>query len=328
MFSTTRPPLSRDGERPPPIHERPELFAELVRRCVDELDRPADLVEKDYWVTHTLDALQRSGFEVHFKGGTSLSKGFALIERFSEDLDLKLDAHFLPFVDDRVWRRGGDQARDARRAFFDELLRRELPTPLSWRELAEFNDEKLRNIGIRVDYPQTMAATNPVMRAYVLLEVGRARVTPYVEREVSSWVHDELARAGVAVERPVVRCVHPLVTFFEKASALQGRASRDDVDPARYVRHFEDAVHIIRAWEAGRLPLVPGYYAPKALAAELVRTKDIKPLNPNHPAFSPTGDRAERQRQALDDLAGYYWGPRVRFEEATEEIRAWLASNL
>ena len=47
------------------------------------------LVEKDYWVTHTLWALHAQGFEVWFKGGTSLSKGFGLIERFSEDLDLK-----------------------------------------------------------------------------------------------------------------------------------------------------------------------------------------------------------------------------------------------
>jgi predicted nucleotidyltransferase component of viral defense system len=41
------------------------------------------LVEKDYWVTHTLWALHAQGFEVWFKGGTSLSKGFGLIERFS-----------------------------------------------------------------------------------------------------------------------------------------------------------------------------------------------------------------------------------------------------
>ena len=40
-------------------------------------------------MTHTLWALRAAGFEIWFKGGTSLSKGFALIERFSEDLDLK-----------------------------------------------------------------------------------------------------------------------------------------------------------------------------------------------------------------------------------------------
>jgi len=41
------------------------------------------MVEKDYWVTHTLWAIHEQGFEVWFKGGTSLWKGFGLIDRFS-----------------------------------------------------------------------------------------------------------------------------------------------------------------------------------------------------------------------------------------------------
>lgn len=49
------------------------------------------LVEKDYWVTHSLWSLHQAGFDVWFKGGTSLSKGFGLIERFSEELDLKVE---------------------------------------------------------------------------------------------------------------------------------------------------------------------------------------------------------------------------------------------
>lgn len=49
------------------------------------------LVEKDYWVTHTLWALHAQGFDMWFKGGTSLSKGFGIVEGFSEDLDLKLE---------------------------------------------------------------------------------------------------------------------------------------------------------------------------------------------------------------------------------------------
>ena len=52
------------------------------------------LVEKDYWVTHTLWALHEQGFEIWFKGGTSLSKGFGLIERFSEDLDFIIPGEF------------------------------------------------------------------------------------------------------------------------------------------------------------------------------------------------------------------------------------------
>lgn len=323
----------RNDRAPIEIHARPGLLAELVERAAARLDRDACLVEKDYWVTHTLDALQRSGFEVHFKGGTSLSKGFRLIERFSEDLDLKLDAPWLPTVSDSVWKSSESKtSRDGENSstnFCDVLLRRELAPPLRWSELSDFSDDKLRNLGIRVDYPQTAPITNPLMRDYVLLEVGRARVTPFVECTISSWVHDELELAGEPVHRPVVRCVHPLVTLFEKASALQSRAARDDVEPARYVRHFEDTVHIVRAWDAGRLPPVAGFTSTQELARELVRTRDTKPLDPDHPAFTLSStERAARQRQALARLDPYFWGPRVTLDDAVSELRAWLHRNL
>ena len=64
------------------IHENAEEFADLVQIVAGERGLRRSIVEKDYWVTHTLWALSRSGLDVWFKGGTSLSKGFGLIERF------------------------------------------------------------------------------------------------------------------------------------------------------------------------------------------------------------------------------------------------------
>ena len=61
------------------------------------------VVEKDFWVCYTLDHLfHRSGFaeSMVFKGGTSLSKAFGLIERFSEDIDLILDWRLLGYGED------------------------------------------------------------------------------------------------------------------------------------------------------------------------------------------------------------------------------------
>lgn len=48
-------------------------------------------MEKDYWITHSLWALHETKLAIWFKGGTSLSKGFGIIERFSEDLDLMIE---------------------------------------------------------------------------------------------------------------------------------------------------------------------------------------------------------------------------------------------
>ena len=73
------------------VHENAEEFADLVQIVSGERGLRRSSVKKDYWVTHTLWALTTMGLDVWFKGGTSLSKGFGLIERFSEDLDLKIE---------------------------------------------------------------------------------------------------------------------------------------------------------------------------------------------------------------------------------------------
>src|SRR5690349_13473825 len=52
--------------------------------------RPA-IIEKDYYVTETLRIVAAAGEKVIFKGGTSLAKGWNLIQRFSEDIDIFLD---------------------------------------------------------------------------------------------------------------------------------------------------------------------------------------------------------------------------------------------
>lgn len=62
-------------------------FSDLLAQVASLRGLSTGLIEKDYWVTHALWGLHLQGFDVWFKGGTSLSKGFGLIQRFSEDLD-------------------------------------------------------------------------------------------------------------------------------------------------------------------------------------------------------------------------------------------------
>ncbi|WP_306792724.1 nucleotidyl transferase AbiEii/AbiGii toxin family protein [Collinsella ureilytica] len=69
------------------------------------------VVEKDFWVCYALDHLfKKSGFvkSMVFKGGTSLSKAFGLIECFSEDIDLVLDWRLLGYSADELWEPCGD----------------------------------------------------------------------------------------------------------------------------------------------------------------------------------------------------------------------------
>ncbi|HEY3381038.1 MAG TPA: nucleotidyl transferase AbiEii/AbiGii toxin family protein, partial [Vicinamibacterales bacterium] len=79
-----------------PIERQRVIYEEAGRR----LGLSAGSVEKDLWVCWTLRTLFRlpsSGPHLTFKGGTSLSKGWKLIERFSEDIDIVIDREFLGF---------------------------------------------------------------------------------------------------------------------------------------------------------------------------------------------------------------------------------------
>jgi hypothetical protein len=68
------------------LHNHPE-FADLIRIVASEMGIDPGLVEKDYWIMHCLYGLQQLGLTFELKGGTSLSKGFKIIGRFSEDID-------------------------------------------------------------------------------------------------------------------------------------------------------------------------------------------------------------------------------------------------
>ena len=74
------------------LHHDIKLFAQTLRAASQHLDIKLEFVEKDYWISLVLSRLAKSKYvdESVFKGGTSLSKGYNLIERFSEDVDIAI----------------------------------------------------------------------------------------------------------------------------------------------------------------------------------------------------------------------------------------------
>src|ERR1700722_10655925 len=72
------------------LHNHPQ-FADLLRIVAQERSIDPALVEKDYWIMHCLYGLQKLGMTFELKGGTSLSKGFEIIDRFSEDIDIHIE---------------------------------------------------------------------------------------------------------------------------------------------------------------------------------------------------------------------------------------------
>ena len=316
------------------VHEDPE-FLDLLRVVAGERGVALALVEKDYWVTHALWALHEQGFDVWFKGGTSLSKGFGLIERFSEDLDLKVE----PGRQDKMprvgsWKSEGTKAASERRASFEWLAANfRVPDATVWLDAEMSTEVGWRAAHLHVLYPALHAATLPVgMKPYVLMEVGSARVVPFVPRDMTSFVHDHVAAARLlseyAANRPrAVRCVHPLVTLLGKLDALGRRAPRSDVEAATYVRHYEDAAHIVRAFDS--LPPLPDHRDVRALAEEMCAERQLRGLPAaGDPAFAPSRlPHTDRIRGAYAAIGPMYWGPRLGLDEACDSVRGWIRAH-
>ncbi len=311
------------------VHDNPVEFDDLLRIVAEHRQLAVGLVEKDYWVTHVLWSLHQLGLTVWFKGGTSLSKGFGLIERFSEDLDLKLEpgrVAALTVVSN--WKSEGTKATAERRAYFNTLVT--LLDVNGMQASLDSDDKAWRNANVRLTYPaRHLGALSEVMRPFVLLEVGNARVTPAVTRAMSSFVHDFLAErnqlAPFTDNRPAgVSCVHPLVTLLEKLDALHRRFPNEKTEPGAFVRHFEDAARVIAA--VADLPLLSEFPDVKALANEMLSQKQLaRPPTSEDPAFEAgVGPRWESIRSAHNAIAPMFWGPRIELDDTCSAIRAWI----
>jgi hypothetical protein len=167
----------------------------------------------------------------------------------------------------------------------------------------------------------------------VLLEVGSARVTPFVTRDMTSFVHEYVESLGQLGDfddnRPrAVRCVHPLVTLLEKLDALMRRFPREDAAPATFVRHFEDAARIARANAV--LPPLRDYASVRALAEEMLAQKQIAALpSSRHAAFVPKDDdRWGTVQKAHEAIGPMFWGPRRSLVDACADVRSWLDAEL
>ena len=277
--------------------------------------------------------LQRTGLELWFKGGTSLSKGFGIIQRFSEDLDLMVQhgsVAGLPAVSS--WTSANKGPIAARRAFY-EALPGAFVIPAVKVEIDEkAQDKYARGINLVGRYPgKLLEQLSPTMTPYVFFEIGRARVVPFVEKPLTSFVHDWLERRDRLDEytdnRPrAVRCVHPLVTLLEKLDALSRRYAREKLEPDGFARHYEDAAHIIRSLV--RLPAVE--QSPRALAEEMLGEKELAAIpSPDEPALLlEVAARRTAVEQALARIQGMFWGPRIPLDEACATIREWIRGNL
>jgi hypothetical protein len=152
------------------LHERSD-FNELVAVVADRRGIDPVLVEKDYWIMHCLWGLQATGFTYELKGGTSLSKGFGIIHRFSEDIDIRIEPPTGYAV--KTGRNHDKPAHvESRLAYYEWWSQRiSIPGIESVKRDTAFDDEKMRSAGIRLLYPGSAGRLSGVKDG-ILLDLG------------------------------------------------------------------------------------------------------------------------------------------------------------
>ena len=225
----------------------------LFQNTAEKMKMHPAIIEKDFWVVMLLDYLFHVCPWKHaftFKGGTSLSKGYQLINRFSEDIDLILDWRVLGYGETEPWK---ERSKSKQEQFNKEanqkaeiFLRDEL-LPVLQKELSEYFSIEA-NVYIDEDDAQTInfqypqLYTNQSILQVVRLEIGAlAAWTPAASVSIQSYVAE--CYGDVFQKKTTeILTVKPERTFWEKATILHHEANRPEnsLMPPRYSRHYYD----------------------------------------------------------------------------------------
>lgn len=217
------------------LHNHPQ-FADLIRIVAEEKGIDPALVEKDYWIMHCLYGLQQLGFTFQLKGGTFLSKGHQIINRFSEDIDVLIEP-----PKDRDVKPGKNQNSAAQiktRTDFYEWLTQTIKIDgvTTVERDTEFDDvPNYRTAGIKLNYTTVVEAMEG-LREGVLLEVGFDTVAPNTPKDISSWLYDRAAASNVDVidnRAKAVPCYNPGYTFVEKLQTVSTKFRKQQADRRR-----------------------------------------------------------------------------------------------
>ncbi len=220
------------------------------------------------WTLRALFRLPVSGPHLTFKGGTSLSKGWKLIDRFSEDIDIVIAREFLGFGGadapedatsnkqrvkrlDALMHAARTHIRDVLGPALEQQIRHVLPSTSAWKLEADADDPDAQTLLFH--YPPAMGAAVYV-RPVVKIELGaRSDTEPSAKPEIAPYLA-EVFPDEVPDSRFPVHAVAPERTFWEKVALLHEESYRESgaAPKARLARHYYDLWCLITRGVAGR----------------------------------------------------------------------------
>lgn len=232
-----------------------DIPADRQRQAINNValktELPPSSVEKDWWVTQVLKALHTLPYAEHiaFKGGTSLSKCWNLIARFSEDIDIALSREFLGFGGELSKTQISDKLRRAACSFVRGKMQYDVKEALLAQGIRQdvFSVDVVITPVTTVD-PEVITVTyqslydvSPYIKNTVKLEIsGRSMVDPVEKKFINAAIDAHFPNAPFAEEPFEVNAVIPERTFLEKVFLLHEEFHKDVVRVERMSRHVYD----------------------------------------------------------------------------------------
>jgi Nucleotidyl transferase AbiEii toxin, Type IV TA system len=237
------------------LHRHKE-FPDLLQILGRDMKIDPFLIEKDYWIMHVLYGLQQLGLSFELKGGTSLSKAFGIINRFSEDIDILIHppAELKVNENPKNTKAGAVQSR---KDFYDWLAGHfPIDGIVRVERDHQFDDaDYYRSGGIRLYYE---SYTTPLEGAKegILLEVGFDDTSPNQPVTISSWTFDRAAStAGLELidnRAKEVACYNFEYTFVEKLQTIATKFRREQEGAekhANFMRQYYDVYCLLEREE-------------------------------------------------------------------------------
>lgn len=305
------------------------------------------IVEKDFWVCWTLKelfALPEMGEHLIFKGGTSLSKAFKLIERFSEDIDISINRSFLGFGGANEPEAGGsnkekqrrvDALRSACQKKIEEELRPKLEAAIKtkvrqdeeWRLRSDEEDSDGQTL--LFEYPTSFATeATGYIRRMVKIEMGaRADHWPSETKTITPYVAEEFPH-GFKAPNCIVKVLAAERTFWEKATILHAEFHRpaDKAMPERFSRHYCDFYELIRkgvgATASAKPELLARVAQHKSLFFKMSWARYGEAVKGTL-RIAPPEQRVQALREDYGKMQQMFFGEAPEFEKMIAQLQQW-----
>lgn len=182
------------------LHNDKELFNDIVALTAERIGQAQDIVEKDYYVTIILKKLSTCEYPICFKGGTSLSKAYGVIDRFSEDIDITFTEHL------------GESRRKKLKYNILKPIADELGLEIAnWDSIESDKDYNHYDMAYR------SIIEDPFLATYVKLETAlMSYAFPTVEHKISNYIYQALKD-----EEPDLLEEYELTPFTMRVQSLE-----------------------------------------------------------------------------------------------------------